>query len=127
MVTKNINSAISSLNNNTYFYGIMMIFLNMGAKYIELDLEPHRKFLSSKVIRRFLIFTVAFIATRDILVSLIITATFIILVLNLFNSSSNYCILPKSMLDTNKDGEVSVNEIKAAYQVLQRANELNKL
>ena len=85
-----------SINNNKYFYAVTMILLNMGAKYIEMDLvESHRQFLSSKVLRRIIIFTVSFVATRDIIASLIITASFVIIVLNLFNEKSNYCVLPK--------------------------------
>ena len=56
-----------SINNSKYFYAITMILLNMGAKYIEMDLmESHRRFLSSKLLRRIIIFTVSFVATRDI-------------------------------------------------------------
>ena len=84
---------IESINNNKYFYAIMMLLMNMGARYIELDLDNnHKNFLSSKVIRRLLIFTVTFIATRDIVASLIITSAFVIIVLNLFGSNSKYLI-----------------------------------
>ena len=87
----------------------------------------HKKFLSSKLLRRILIFTVAFIATRDLIVSLVITAAFIIFVLNLFNNESQYCILPKSFkeLDLNNDGEISPEEIKKAYETLKKAGKIN--
>ena len=123
----NINYYIDSVNNNKYFYGILMLLLNMGARYIEVDLaESHKAFLSSKMIRRLIIFTITFIATRDIIASLIITASFIIIVLNLFNTTSKYCILPKSLikLDKNKDGIISPDEIKAAYNTLKKAGKL---
>ena len=117
-----------SINNSKYFYAITMILLNMGSKYIDIDLgNGHKKFLSSKILRRIVIFTVAFIATRDIIASLTITACFVILVLNLFNTESNNCILPKSYrnLDTNNDGEISPDEIKAAYDILKRAGKIS--
>ena len=86
-----------SINNSKYFYAITMILLNTGAKYAKVDLmESHRRFLSSKLLRRIIIFTVSFVATRDIVASLIITASFVIIVLNLFNEKSKYCVLPKS-------------------------------
>jgi len=121
-------STIQSLNQSKYFYGILMILLNIGAKYIEIDIpKHHKKFLSSKLIRRILIFTVAFIATRDFVVSLVITAAFIILVLNLFNNESQYCILPKSFreLDLNNDGEISPEEIKQAYETLKKSGKID--
>jgi len=116
-----------SINNNKYFYAVTMILLNMGAKYIEMDLvESHRQFLSSKVLRRIIIFTVSFVATRDIVASLIITASFVIIVLNLFNEKSNYCVLPKSVipLDTNNDGKISAEEIENAYNVLKKSGRI---
>ena len=116
-----------SINNNKYFYAVTMILLNMGAKYIEMDLvESHRQFLSSKVLRRIIIFTVSFVATRDIIASLIITASFVIIVLNLFNEKSNYCVLPKSgiPLDTNNDGKISAEEIENAYNVLKKSGRI---
>jgi len=122
-----LSRTVDGINTNKYFYGILMILLNMGAKYIELDLvKTHKNFLSSKLLRRILIFTIAFIATRDFIASLIITAAFIILVLNLFNSESKYCILPKSYqeLDLNKDGEISPDEIKKAYDLLKKAGKI---
>lgn len=119
---------IQTFNNNKYVYAMMMILLNIGARYIEMDLQDgHRKFLSSTALRRLMIFTVAFMATRDVIASLIITASFVILVLNLFNTNSKYCILPQSFyeLDENKDGKVSPEEIKKAYETLKKAGKIN--
>lgn len=123
----NIQNITNEINNNKYFYALTMILLNMGARYIELDLvDNHRKFLSSKLIRRIIIFTVAFVATRDVIASLIVTASFVIIVLNLFNTNSRYCILPQSYidLDSDKDGKISPEEIKNAYEVLKKAGKL---
>ena len=87
----NLEYLINAFNNNKYVYGFLMILLNIGARYIEMDLvKSHKEFLSSKMLRRLLIFTVAFIGTRDLVASLVITATFIIFVLNLFNADSKY-------------------------------------
>jgi hypothetical protein len=118
-----------SINNSKYFYAITMILLNMGAKYLEMDLvDSHRQFLSSKAIRRIIIFTVSFVATRDVVASLIITASFVILVLNLFNENSEYCVIPKTLkkLDSNNDGEISPEEIKKAYDVLKKAGKIKE-
>jgi len=76
--------------------------------------------------RRLLLFTIIFMATKDVVVSLIMTAVFIIFVLNLFNPNSNYCILPNNFykLDINKDGKISPEEIKAAHDLLKKAGKL---
>ena len=122
-----IGNIINSINTNKYFYGILMILLNIGSRYIEIKFSKSQKqILGSKMLRRILIFTVCFISTRDIIVSLILTASFIIIVLNLFNDESEYCILPKSFrnLDLNKDGKISPDEIKIAYETLKKAGKI---
>ena len=127
MKAPSFEKAVFKVNTSKYFYGILMILLNMGAKYIELDLvNTHKSFLSSRLIRRLLIFTIAFIATRDFIASIIITASFVIIVLNLFHTESKYCILPKSFtdIDTNKDNKISPKEIKNAYNLLKKAGKI---
>ena len=123
----NINTFITLFNNNKYIYGFLMILLNVGARYIEMDLvKNHKDFLSSKLLRRLLIFTIAFIGTRDLVASLVITSTFIIFVLNLFNTESDYCVLPKSFesIDLNNDGKLSPKEIELAYFKLKKEGKL---
>lgn len=123
----NANVVLNNINTNKYFYAVAMILLNMGSKYIDVDLgDEHKKFLSSKVIRRIAIFTVAFVATRDVIASLIITSCFVIIVLNLFNVKSENCILPENYrkLDKNNDGEITPDEIEHAYNVLRKAGKL---
>jgi len=89
-------SYINSLNNSKYFIGIMMILLNLGSRYLMMELsEDQEQLFNNVIIRRIVIFTVVFIAVRDIWVSLIITAVFIIFVSNLFNTNSIYCIMGK--------------------------------
>ena len=129
IISNNIfENGVNFFNNNKYIYGFLMILLNVGARYIEIDIgDEHRYFLSSKILRRLIIFTIAFIGTRDLLASLIISCCFIILVLNLFNSKSKYCILSKSIskIDTNNDGNISEEEIKNAYDTLIKAGKIN--
>ena len=124
----NLDYFINAFNTNKYIYGFLMVLLNIGARYIEMDLvKSHKEFLSSRVLRRLLIFTVAFIGTRDLVASLIITACFIIIVLNLFNQDSEYCILPKYLqsLDSNNDGVISPEEIEKAYNILKKSGKLD--
>ncbi len=122
------NTIALNVNQNKYFYGLMMIFLNIGSKYLTLDLStPFLKgLLSSKAIRRFSIFSIIFIATRDLKISLILTACFIVIALNLFNDKSKFCIIPKSYrnIDTNLDGEITPDEIERAYKILKKSGKL---
>jgi len=124
------NIIVNGVNNNKYFYGLMMIVLNIGSRYLVMDTSSpfHTAILSSKVMRRLVIFTIIFVATRDLKTSIILTACFVIIALNLFNDKSKYCILPQSYrnLDTNMDGEISPDEIERAYKILKKSGKLKK-
>lgn len=113
-----MNSIINFVNTNKYIIGIMMILMNIGSKYAMAEVSPlQNNFLNNKIVRRLLIFTIFFVATRDLIVSLIMTAVFIILVLELFNENSENCILPDNIkkYDIDNDKKLSPSEIKAMY------------
>ena len=115
-----IYQKIHNLNNSKVFAGILMILMNLGSKYIALELsETQEEFLSNIVIRRIVIFVVAFIATRDIIISLVLTGVFILLVSGLFNDNSNLCIIKKHNPQTKivtKDDVVKAKKIINKYE-----------
>ena len=122
-----LNYLVNQLNSNKYFVGIMMVMLNLGSRYIFLELgKVHDQFFNQKYVRRALIFTIFFVATRDIIASILLSTFFIIFFLELTHEKSPYCILPKGFikLDMNKDGVVTADEIKRAYLTLKNAGEI---
>ena len=128
-----LNEFYTSINTNKLFIGFSMIFLNIGSRYIELKLTKSQEMLLKNIGREILIFSVAFIGTRDIIISLIITSLFIIFSKYVFNEDSKYNILPEkykqlsAAIDTNHDGELSQEEIDNALKVLKKANEQDTL
>lgn len=117
--------ALHSLNSSKYFTGIMMIMLNIGSRFVEIKLsDSMESFIKYNIARELLIFTMAWMGTRDIIVSLILTAVFVVLAEFLLNTKSNYCILPKKYylkIDQNKDGVISDMEINKAIELLEKA------
>ena len=115
-----INRIINNLNNSAYFAGVMMILLNLGSRYIVMEIsDTQEQFLSNIIVRRLLVFTIFFTATRDVYTSFILTAVFIIFVTGLFNEKSKYCILPKSMIYTPNEGRlISNEEIEYAQKII---------
>jgi len=116
---------INLLNSSKYFTGIMMIILNIGSRFVEIKLsDSMESFIKYNIARELLIFTMAWMGTRDIIVALVLTAVFVILSEFLLNHKSNYCILSKKYymnIDTNKDGRISDSEINNAMNILERA------
>ena len=109
---------INSLNTSKYFSGILMLLLNLGSKYLAMELtEFHEKFLSNVFIRRILVFTVFFMATKDVFVSFILTGVFVILVSGLFNENSKYCVMTKK--SKGLFNEITKQDYMKAQKVIQ--------
>lgn len=125
---ESLSIIIRNLNESSYFSGIMMLLLNIGSKYVVMEIsDSQEQFFSNIIIRRILVFTIFFTATRDIYKSFILTAIFIIFVTGLFNEKSKYCILPKHMTFVPKEGRtISNKEIEYAKEVLEIANDQKK-
>ena len=121
---KRVHKIVENLNTSKYFIGIMMILLNIGSKYITVKLSKSQEaYVRNHVLRELLIFSVCWMGTRDIYISLILTAVFFVLTQHLFNEESKFCVLPKQyreyhLFDTNKDGEISQQEINDAVSLL---------
>ena len=131
-IIKYTNNQLLSLNNSRFFAGIVMIMLNIGSKYITIELSKSQEaYLKYSLGRQLLIFSIAWMGTRDIILSLILTAVFIILADYLFNEDSTFCILPnkfkelKNIVDKNGDGVISEKEVNDALKVLDKANKQN--
>jgi len=106
----------------------MMITLNIFSKYITIKLSKTQEgYLKSSIARQILIFSIIWMGTKDIFISLTLTAVFYILTNHLFNENSKMCVLPEKwkriqqVIDTNKDGVVSDKEIDRALRVLEKA------
>jgi hypothetical protein len=71
---------MDALNNNKFFLGVMLIVLNIGSRHLvdELSTNPD-EYRRNLVLRRFAIFAVCFVGTRDLVTSLLLTAGFIII------------------------------------------------
>lgn len=117
---------LNTLNSSKYFTGIMMILLNIGSRFVEIRLgDSMEAFVKYNVAREILIFTMAWMGTRDIMVALVLTAVFTVLSNFLLNSNSKLCILPDKYkyikVDTNNDGNISDIEINRAIETLEKA------
>ena len=129
MKLKTIPTIIDRINNSKYMAGIAMIVLNIGSKYIIMELsESQEAFMTNKIFRRFAIFTISFIATRDIITSLILTSVFIILVGNVFNENSKYSIVKKKPFkQVAKNDYLKAVKIKELYELQTKTKDLAKL
>lgn len=127
------NRVTKILNDSKFTAGIAMIMLNIGSKYISIGLtESQEAYLTSSLARQLLIFSVAFIGTKDILTSLLLTIIFIVFADYIFNENSKMCILPRHLkkikkeIDIDKDGIITEEELNNAINILTKAKNNKK-
>lgn len=106
------------LNENKYFIGIMMILVNIGSRFIISELsDEHKKLINNKILRRIFIFSVFFMATRDLSISLLLTVMFVFLISELFNENSDYSLIEKEekisgeQLNTKLDSDKKLQDV----------------
>ena len=81
--------ATMGLSGNKYMLGLMILLINLGARYIGNEVsEFMHKVLNHKFARRFLIFLVLWMGTRDLVVAGVITIGFVLLTTTVFNENS---------------------------------------
>ena len=108
-----------NVNDNKYFIGFMMILVNIGSRFIIGELsESQKNLINDKLLRRLFIFGVFFMATRDIISSLVLTIMFVLLVSELFNEDSELSLFPKEEENNDdKKGDLKADNDKKIQDV----------
>jgi hypothetical protein len=131
-----MHNQITLINDSKIFAGLMIITLNVVSRFVNIKLsktmESYLKFTLSK---QLLVFTIAWMGSRDIYIALGVTICFILFTEYLFNEDSMFCVLSEEFLDyhiAKMDNEmeeaenVSDEDIQKAKVVLEKAKKQNK-
>ncbi len=87
------DSVLNTLNTSPYFIGSMMLMMNLGARFLSLEVTKGQEaFLSHPWVRRSLIFVVFFMGTRSVWVAFWMALIVILLLGYLFNENSALCL-----------------------------------
>jgi len=118
-----IYSVISILNDNKFFAGVIMLIMNIGSKYVSIELsKTQENYIKYSLGRQILVFAILWVGTRDVFTSLVLTAIFILLADYLFNENSKFCLIPEkykeldTKLITGKDINDAINTLKIAQK-----------
>ncbi len=118
--TDPISTTLFSLSTNPYLIGVFMILLNLGGRFLPLELTKNQEaFLQSPFVRPLILFTVIFIATRNLAVAFWLTLAIFSILWFLANEKSDWCIVP-GWKEFNEDDKIK----EKAYQ--ENIQKLNK-
>ena len=81
---------LDQLSENKLFIGLIMVLVNIGARFIiEEFSEDHIKIIKNPYFRKLIVFSSVFMATRDIIISLIVTLIFAIVINEILNNKES--------------------------------------
>jgi hypothetical protein len=132
-----LHANIQRINDSKIFAGLMIITLNIVSKYVNIGLSKSMEsYLKYTFSRQLLVFSIAWMGTRDIYIAFFITFVFAICTEYLFNEDSVFCVLSEDFQDyhktltendKNNSDKVTDDDVQKAKDILEKAKTQNKL
>jgi len=106
-----LEGLIVGINTNPYFIGLMMLLLNLGGRFLGMEISKEQeKFFQQPWVRRALIFTVLFVATRNVIVAFIMTIFVVLIMTVLLNENSTFYLgMPVQPAEVPKEGQIGLS------------------
>jgi hypothetical protein len=121
-----LSSVLASVGGNPYTIGIFYIILNLGGRFLTLELTKRQEwFLAQPIMRPFILFAVMFIATRNLPVAFYTTIGVLSVMWLFANENSAFCMIPgwrdenynKEKIAQDKSYEDTMKAIKKHHDV----------
>ena len=105
--------------NSTLLIGISIIIMNIGGTYISREVPDYiEEIFDTPILRRFFIFIIVLIYTKDVGSAILVTLLFVIMFSYLLNKKSRYCILSENM--KNKENKLTKKQAMGALAILNK-------
>jgi hypothetical protein len=120
-----LEHAFMAINTNPYFIGLMMLLLNLGGRFLGMEISKEQeKIFQNPWVRRGLVFTVLFVATRNVFVAFIMTVFVLLFMSFLLNENSDLCLWKDSCeTKPNDDGAPQPGLTPEETEIWRRLNE----
>jgi len=119
-----LENAFMAINTNPYFIGLMMLLLNLGGRFLGMEVSKEQeKIFQNPWVRRALFFTVLFVATRNVFVAAIMTVFVLLFVSFLFNENSSLCLWQDGCSKPQEDGQPTPGLTPEETEIWRRLNE----
>lgn len=82
---------LTLLNNNKILWGVSMILLNMGSRYVIADIgKLNERLLTNELFKKVILYAMFFVATRDLLISFLLTVVYTLLIDGILHEKRNF-------------------------------------
>lgn len=131
-------NVVKPINDSKIFAGLVILTLNLSSKLLTLPMSRTVEAVvknSLNFSQYVLVFAMAWMGTRDILIALLVTSIFALIMVFLFNEKSVFCVLPESFVAgqirelENFEGNpdvVTKEELELATKTFEKAQRLMK-
>jgi len=112
-----IDDILISLSNNKIFAGSILLMSNLGGRYLSIDFPKNVENIFTKyfVIRCMVLFSIFFMATRDIKISLLLSLLFFIIIYFFINENSTFCVIKP-----NDPKKITLEEYNKAKEIVNQ-------
>lgn len=117
------------MSNNKLFSGCIMLLTNIGGKYLAIDLPSNLEkiFSKSQLLRFLVIFSIFFMATRDIKIAFLLALLFYMTIKYFINENSTFCMLKdvnmvNKFKNINENNKISKEEYDRAKVIINNYN-----
>lgn len=88
------------LNSSKIAAGVAMLMLNVGARYVQMDLgRTHELLLSNQYVKKLIVFCMFFVATRDATIAFLLTIFYVLIIDGILHEKRKFCLVPKRFVE----------------------------
>lgn len=118
-----IDNILINLSNSKLFGGCIMLLTNIGGKYLMMDMPNNMEkiFSNNFILRCLVLFSVFFMATRDIKTSVLLSLLYFIVMYFFINEKSSFCII-KNDINPTLNSKITVEEYNKAKEIINNYN-----
>jgi hypothetical protein len=110
-----IDNLLVELAGNKIFTGCVLLMTNIGGRYLSIDFPKNLDSIFTQyfVLRCLVLFSVFFMATRDIKISLLLSLLFFIVIYFFINEKSSFCIVKEQFNNKNNNLNSNINNLNS--------------
>lgn len=114
-----MDTVITNITNNKLFLGSLMFLTNIGGRFLimELPVNLEKLFTQYAILRYLVLFSIFFMATRDIKMSILLTLLYFILIKYLINEKSSFCLIKEQ---NNEPPKVKKDDFEKAKLIIDK-------